>query len=208
MNVYLKADYMEGWLPDFSLLAKSSKDWVLENCHCKKCKQKLSQEVPYCKCKEITDIEIRHRCSMEYMDIYSYERKRVNARYAADVYREKKKNAEGAYTGKDIEGIYKLQGGLCYYCLAEIKYDGNKKTFQADHMKPLSKGGTNWPDNIALCCIKCNSKKKNLGVLAYWNQLEKEIGKEIVSKAKELAKKQKPFKQEISKCRKETRKAT
>lgn len=65
-------------------------------------------------------------------------------------------NAEGSYNLKDIIEIIEGQGYKCVYCEKEIK---NK--YSIDHIIPLSKGGSNWPENIQLVCPSCNSRKKN-----------------------------------------------
>lgn len=63
----------------------------------------------------------------------------------------------GSYNTKDLEIIYKLQAGLCYYCMCPIHTSGDK--YSVDHIIPLSSSGTHWPTNIALTCKSCNSKK-------------------------------------------------
>lgn len=65
-------------------------------------------------------------------------------------------NAEGFYTTKDIEEIYNSQDGKCYYCKKDV---GHK--FHIDHYVPLSKGGTNNPDNLVISCPSCNLRKSN-----------------------------------------------
>ncbi len=196
----------EDWLPAFPLLAENTKDWLLSKGHCGECKEKLSSNEPYCKCSEIIKVEIRDRAysgyNQEFADIFRYEKRRDNSRYCAVAYKNKKDKAEGKHTQKDIKAIYELQEGRCYYCLTKISYNGRKRNFDADHIKPLAQGGTNWPDNIAAACKACNSQKSDLGGLAFWNRLEKKIGDKAVLQAKQLAKEQRPRKKEISKNRK------
>lgn len=73
-------------------------------------------------------------------------------------YLSRKKGAEGRHTGEDIERIYEEQSGRCVYCNKKL---GRK--YQVDHIMPLARGGTNWPDNIQLLCRKtkgaCNQRK-------------------------------------------------
>lgn len=64
--------------------------------------------------------------------------------------------ADGVHTKEDIERIHALQGYKCVYCGVSTK---NKKS--VDHMTPLSKGGSNWPDNIQILCPKCNRSKSD-----------------------------------------------
>ena len=89
------------------------------------------------------------------------------ARRAADPagYRERKlelKHARrakmvGRYTAEDIAAIISEQDGCCYYCGRAISRD--RKERHVDHMTPVSRGGTNWPDNIVVACADCNLRK-------------------------------------------------
>lgn len=71
------------------------------------------------------------------------------ARYNAN-----QKAAEGEYSQVDIEKIRLTLKDKCFYCSQPLNGGGEK-----DHMTPLSKGGTNWPDNITLACLTCNRDK-------------------------------------------------
>jgi hypothetical protein len=62
--------------------------------------------------------------------------------------------AEGKHTGADIQRLYELQEERCAYC--GITLHGE---YHADHMMPVSRGGSNWPDNLALTCSDCNLSK-------------------------------------------------
>lgn len=63
-------------------------------------------------------------------------------------------NAEGFFTAKDIQEIYKQQLGRCLYCGIEL--NGN---YHIDHKIPLIRSGTNWPNNLCCSCPKCNKSK-------------------------------------------------
>lgn len=60
------------------------------------------------------------------------------------------------FNGNDILEIYEIQDGRCCYC--GMPFDDD---YQIDHVMPLSRGGTNNPDNIALSCSTCNFAKHN-----------------------------------------------
>lgn len=63
--------------------------------------------------------------------------------------------AEGSHTKQDIERLYFEQDGFCLGCgrdLAELGY-------HVDHIHPLSKGGSNGPENLQLLCPTCNRQK-------------------------------------------------
>lgn len=70
--------------------------------------------------------------------------------------RARKIGAEGSYTKADLILIAEKQGFQCYWCLCDIS---NKPT--ADHYIPLSRGGSNYPENIVAACGPCNSTKHN-----------------------------------------------
>lgn len=64
--------------------------------------------------------------------------------------------AEGQYNGEDAQRQYRRQWGHCFWCSEPV---GN--TYHIDHVMPLSRGGSNWPENLVITCRKCNSKKCN-----------------------------------------------
>jgi len=62
-------------------------------------------------------------------------------------------SAKGIATVQQIAARWEMFGNRCYIC-------GGVAT-ATDHVKPLSKGGANWPCNLRPICTKCNSKKGN-----------------------------------------------
>lgn len=68
--------------------------------------------------------------------------------------RTRKLNAPGHHTEKDIGHQYKSQKGRCYYCKCKVG-----KTYHVDHVVPLSRGGSNGPENIVIACPTCNQQK-------------------------------------------------
>ncbi len=59
---------------------------------------------------------------------------------------------------KVYEDNIKKYGTLtCYYCLKQIMF--GKDTLE--HKTPVSRGGTNVYDNLAIACHSCNSGKRN-----------------------------------------------
>lgn len=69
--------------------------------------------------------------------------------------RAKRKKAEGRYTLRDELDQRTKQGNRCFWCSREL--EGGKS--HVDHIIPLVRGGTNWPDNIAITCPSCNLSK-------------------------------------------------
>jgi 5-methylcytosine-specific restriction endonuclease McrA len=110
---------------------------------------------------------IRARDRARYAANAEAVKQRGLARRAADPagYRERKlelKHARrakmvGRYTAEDIAAIVNEQDGCCYYCGRALSRD--RKERHVDHMTPVSRGGTNWPDNIAVACADCNLRK-------------------------------------------------
>lgn len=63
-----------------------------------------------------------------------------------------KVNAEGNYTAAEFNELCDIYGGICLCC-------GGNKPLTADHVIPLSKGGSNSIENIQPLCGSCNSRK-------------------------------------------------
>jgi 5-methylcytosine-specific restriction endonuclease McrA len=68
--------------------------------------------------------------------------------------RARERAAEGRHTAAELRALFAKQKGRCVYCRA-----GLRKGYDADHIQPLSRGGSNWITNIQLLCEPCNSRK-------------------------------------------------
>jgi len=77
-------------------------------------------------------------------------------RIKAHNYRARKLQASGSCTKRDIEQLFRLQRGLCWYCGRSIQ-----SAYHADHRIPLSRGGSNDLSNIVLACPHCNQSKNS-----------------------------------------------
>lgn len=77
-------------------------------------------------------------------------------RRATVKYRALKANAIGDFTSKDIDTLYKSQLGKCWWCAKKLN-----GVFEIDHRIALSRGGTNWPNNLCLVCKHCNTSKRD-----------------------------------------------
>ena len=60
--------------------------------------------------------------------------------------------AEGSFTKDDVAVIRRRQRDRCAAC-------GQRGKLEIDHIKPLSKGGSNYPRNLQLLCRSCNAQK-------------------------------------------------
>ena len=58
--------------------------------------------------------------------------------------------AEGGFTSEDIKQITDEQNGLCFWCGTVLQ------EYHIDHLVPIAKGGTNYPDNLVISCPTCN----------------------------------------------------
>jgi len=59
--------------------------------------------------------------------------------------------APGSATIAQIQARVEYFGSKCWMCGAQWE--------SIDHVKPLSKGGSNWPANLRPACLSCNSSK-------------------------------------------------
>ncbi len=64
----------------------------------------------------------------------------------------KRRCLEGGATVSQIEERFDFHGNKCIYC-------GCGGPMEIEHMIPVSRGGTNWPANLAPACRSCNSSK-------------------------------------------------
>lgn len=63
------------------------------------------------------------------------------------------RGADGHFTQDDVARIFAAQKGHCAAC-------GKRRKLTIDHIKPLAKGGSNWPSNIQGLCLSCNQAKQ------------------------------------------------
>lgn len=71
-------------------------------------------------------------------------------------YTHRKRSANGSFTQSDIDLLFKTQKGKCWWCGKKLG-----KTYHIDHRIPLSRGGSNNPENLCLTCPKCNLSKSD-----------------------------------------------
>jgi 5-methylcytosine-specific restriction endonuclease McrA len=99
---------------------------------------------------------------------YARHKKRLDARIAAyhrahpevgrakaNKYRARRAAAEGSFTPEQWLRLVKAYGGRCAYC-------GEKAPLVVEHVVPVSRGGTNYIENIVPACQPCNARKHRL----------------------------------------------
>jgi 5-methylcytosine-specific restriction endonuclease McrA len=64
------------------------------------------------------------------------------------------RQAEGKFTAQDIDALYITQDGRCAYCKIPLG-----DSYEVDHCIPLTRGGSNAPENLSLACPSCNRRK-------------------------------------------------
>jgi dsDNA-specific endonuclease/ATPase MutS2 len=69
--------------------------------------------------------------------------------------RARKLKAKGTFTANQFKNKQERQKNKCWWCTEELE----GKKVHADHVIPLSKGGTNDISNIVASCASCNFKK-------------------------------------------------
>ena len=69
-------------------------------------------------------------------------------------YRARLHAAAGFHTCEDVAAQRKRQRGHCYWCRVKVG-----RHYHVDHVTPLSKGGSNGPENIVITCAHCNHAK-------------------------------------------------
>ncbi len=82
------------------------------------------------------------------------EKKRANDQRR----RARKANAKGTFTADDWKARLAYHGYRCIYCGVE-KSETKEGYLTMEHLIPLSRGGTNYPSNLAPSCKSCNCKK-------------------------------------------------
>lgn len=65
--------------------------------------------------------------------------------------RAKELNAPGSCTQEQLKARMAYFGNKCIYCGGPFE--------EVDHLIPISRGGSNWPSNLAPSCTKCNREK-------------------------------------------------
>lgn len=77
-------------------------------------------------------------------------------RYYTAERRARVKNAEGQHTADDILLQIKSQKRKCWWCGCKLT-----DSYEVDHLTPLNRGGTNWPNNIVISCKHCNTSRQD-----------------------------------------------
>ncbi len=202
-------------LCDFS---ESTKSMLVKFSKCVNCGNNIKKDFLPCECTTkdsdndwVTGYRITHE-QYEQIEVHlKKDRRRAYSRKGGAIRRKRLSKAEGKHTLDDIGQIWELQNRKCYFCWEPLWVSltvlGETKTLPAfggwweEHLTPISKGGTNWPYNIALTCKECNQRKSDRSEAFFWRLLEKEHGKNWVAKHKALANKNRGAKRKLTNIR-------
>jgi len=103
------------------------------------------------------------------LDICKVNRKKYRQSFRGQLFSKKnqakRRTAKYSITPEKVKRAFEKTNGVCPYCPAEI----TETSFSLDHIKPVSKGGTNHLNNLIGCCRSCNSRKGNLSLNEFLN---------------------------------------
>jgi 5-methylcytosine-specific restriction endonuclease McrA len=98
----------------------------------------------------------RYRCDPERVLAQNRQWSKDNPDKRREMHRNRRaqeRGATGSATSQDVQNRFSAHGHKCIYCAAQ------SDDLHMDHIKPLSKGGSNWPGNLAPACGPCNLSK-------------------------------------------------
>lgn len=121
-------------------------------------------------------------CTMENREWYK-ENYKEEIRAVSNNRRARILEAGGTFTAKNITNMFENQNGECTGCLKSLIEFG----YHVDHIMPISKGGSNWPDNLQLLCPECNLQK-NAKLPEEWEKIAKKKRNKTLKERKCLIK--------------------
>jgi len=101
--------------------------------------------------ENLEKIRLRNRL---HQAVYQKENPEVK-RKAQSLRRARARNAEGSFSVQEIKDLLIEQNHKCSICKCNLLESG----YQIDHKIPLSRGGSNWIENIQLLCPTDNRYK-------------------------------------------------
>ena len=145
----------EYWISNKETLSKYRAEWYLENIETarKNAKENYQKNSTERKSKArsyaIENSEKVKKTKKEY-----YENNKDVFMASSRNRRARNRGASGSHTKDDIILILTMQNDKCAWCRSRL----NGK-YHIDHIQPLSKGGSNFPNNLQILCAKCNLRK-------------------------------------------------
>ena len=147
-------------------------EFIVKYTVCAKCGRNFNSPLKPCRCRQKYEEERFDDCIIiariiekdtdpfgiyikKWRPIIEREGKRVTAY-------NRKQRLKGSinYTKSEIDVLFNVQNGRCYYCgckISDIK--NNKNKYHIDHYQSIYDGGSNAITNIVLSCPSCNWDK-------------------------------------------------
>lgn len=111
--------------------------------------------------KEVADIEVENALRKRAL---GYKTTEVVRERLVDTGQKKRHGGESELTEKEWQSAIMYFNKRCCYCGKPLD-DPTK-----DHIEPISKGGRMVRENILPCCRECNSSKKDLDMLSWYQK--------------------------------------
>lgn len=109
--------------------------------------------------RHYTEKHRQYRTTVKYRQYLERRKHCEEYRLKSRIYEHNKRvrfySAPGKYTKQDIQKKLLTQKNRCYYCNKQLT------KYHVDHVVPLSRDGSNYPDNLVLACPTCNMRKNN-----------------------------------------------
>ena len=127
---------------------------------------KYAEDAAYREKKKATSRK-RYDSNPGAVKVYAKQYRKSNPEKATmwvNSYRSREKRADGECSPQEWAAILEEFGHCCAYCLRHESVVGK---LSVDHMDPLSRGGTNEPENLVPACRPCNSSKSSKNLLEF-----------------------------------------
>ncbi|CAN7774948.1 HNH endonuclease [Paraburkholderia hospita] len=127
--------------------------------------------------------------------------RRFNGRKSSELRQINLQFCPGFHRNEDRGRILQIQDRLCYFCGVELAPKDGTISFERDHLTPVSRGGSEWPSNLAMVCKTCNGVKGAQDEKTFWNFLKNRNGAEWVAERKRTVPDQKKEKKRLTRMR-------
>lgn len=165
---------------DIPNMSQELRDAILRSARCVDCSAKIRPDFD-CPCLLGTKYRVTTRQWFdEIFPLCKRDQRRVYSRRSAKSRAKHLSAAEGTHTKEDIRELWHIQSGRCYFCLTAMKHYVEPNPFHIDHLTPISRGGTQWPSNLALVCASCNCSKNDQNEREFWRRVVAKYGASFV----------------------------
>lgn len=191
---YVAADYLLSAFPSAyrSLAWKHLSHAKGTDVHCHGCDRFLNHEHQVRQCpKERCCWEMSH--SNTNMRAHQAVRVAVCESMRGRRRRAREREAQGYHLPKDVKAITLAQEGRCYFCGCSLE----KVKTAKDHLDAISRGGSQWPDNLAITCAPCNNNKNDDSEDTFWRRIKKTLDPAWIKERGSFLRRQRSLKREL-----------